>query len=82
VPLLWYRDPDVFRGSFPSHFHAIYAGSKAVVGIESLMILEGDLPPRARSLVLEWAALRQNELLAAFEKVQAHEAPQKIEPLL
>jgi hypothetical protein len=37
----------------PPHFHAIYAGQKAVIDIESLALIDGQLPPRARGLVIE-----------------------------
>jgi len=41
----------------PPHFHAIYGASKAIVDIESLSFIEGQLPPRARGLVIEWASI-------------------------
>ena len=65
----------------PPHFHVIYAGSKAVVDIESLAFIEGHLPPRARGMVIEWATIHQEELKEAFRKAQAMEAPGKIAPL-
>ena len=65
----------------PPHFHAIYADSKAVVDIETLALIEGHLPPRARGLVIEWATIHQDELREAFLKVEALEAPEKIQPL-
>ena len=37
----------------PPHFHAIYGGHKAVIDIETLVLIEGELPPRARGLVIE-----------------------------
>jgi len=36
---------------------------------------------RARSLVIEWATIHQDELRAAFQKAQAMELPGKIAPL-
>ncbi len=39
----------------PPHFHVIYGSSKAVVDIETLALIEGKLPPRARGLVIESA---------------------------
>jgi len=65
----------------PPHFHAIYGDSKAVVDIESLALIEGQLPPRARGLVIEWATIHQEELRSAFQKASALEAPGKIAPL-
>jgi len=65
----------------PPHFHAIYGGSKAVVDIETLALIDGDLPPRARGLVIEWATIHQDELRAAFHKAEVLEAPGQIAPL-
>jgi len=36
------------------HFHAIYGEYNAVFAIETLEMLEGDLPSRAQRLVKEW----------------------------
>lgn len=65
----------------PPHFHAIYGGQKAVVDIESLALIGGSLPPRARGLVIEWATIHQDELRKAFLKASSLEAPDKIAPL-
>jgi hypothetical protein len=70
-----------FGDHSPPHFHAIYGSNKATVDIEMLTFIKGKLPPRARSLVIEWAALHQDELQAAFRLAQAMEAPGKITPL-
>lgn len=44
----------VFFGDHPPpHFHAIYGEYVALVSIEALEIIEGDLPNRAQKLVLE-----------------------------
>jgi Domain of unknown function (DUF4160) len=54
----------IFFGDHPPpHFHAIYGEFNALVSIETLVILEGDLPSRAEKLIIEWATLYQNELL-------------------
>jgi hypothetical protein len=65
----------------PPHFHAIYAGRKATVDIETLAFIEGKLPPRARGLVIEWATIHQDELREAFRRATAMEVPGKIAPL-
>lgn len=46
----------------PPHFHARYADKKVAIEIESLRILEGNLPPRALGLVIEWASQHKAEL--------------------
>lgn len=54
----------IFFGDHPPpHFHAIYGEFNALVSIETLAILEGDLPNRAEKLIIEWATLYQNELM-------------------
>jgi hypothetical protein len=70
-----------FGDHAPPHFHAIYGDNKAVVAIESLALIEGSLPPRARGLVIEWATIHQEELRRAFRKAASLEAPDKIDPL-
>jgi hypothetical protein len=39
----------------PPHFHAVYSEYNALFNIETLEMIEGDLPPRARMMVIEWA---------------------------
>ena len=45
------------------HFHAIYGEYNAVFDIQTLEMLEGDLPVRAQRLVKEWGAKHKDELL-------------------
>jgi hypothetical protein len=40
----------------PRHFHAYYDEESAKIAIETLCVLAGKLPRRARALVLERAA--------------------------
>jgi hypothetical protein len=70
-----------FGDHSPPHFHAIYGGSKAAVDIETLTFISGELPPRVRGLVVEWATIHQDELRTAFRNAQAMETPEKIAPL-
>ena len=65
----------------PPHFHAEYAGSVALVGIRTLVVFSGRLPPRALGLVIEWATLHQPELLADWERAQAQQDLRPIAPL-
>ena len=51
------------------------------IAIETLEIIDGSLPRRALSLVLDWAAIHQRELLEAFNRAAALEAPGKTAPL-
>lgn len=70
-----------FDDHAPPHFHAVYGGREIQVGISPIKILEGDAPKRVQSMVLEWAALPQDELLADWERCHNAQAPLPIEPL-
>jgi len=65
----------------PPHFHVEYAEHNAVVNIAELKITRGKLPRRAANLVLDWAELHQQELLADWELCQNDLAPKPIKPL-
>jgi len=65
----------------PPHFHAIYAEHEALITIQPIAVHQGSLPARALSLVLEWAAVHQAELLANWNALRAGRAPAKITPL-
>ena len=70
-----------FNDHGPPHFHALYGEQEALVKIDGLAVIHGRLPPRAKSLVIEWASLHQAELHAAWERASQLEAPGKIAPL-
>ena len=65
----------------PPHFHARYAEYKGIIDINTLKMLEGDLPRRALNLILDWAELHQKELLLDWELCMKNQMPNKIEPL-
>jgi hypothetical protein len=65
----------------PPHFPARYAGQEVKIDIDALAVIEGRLPARALGLVMEWTALHQDELRAAFQRAANLEPPGKIEPL-
>ena len=65
----------------PPHFHATYAGNEAKVGIEPIAILDGTLPNRAASMVFEWAALHQAELMQNWNRLHSAQPVEKIKPL-
>jgi hypothetical protein len=65
----------------PAHFHAKYQDHEATFDIQTLGLREGDLPARARALVVEWAALHRDDLLNAWLELRAGRMPHKIAPL-
>jgi len=52
-----------FNDHFPPHFHAIYSEYNGIFDIQTLELIEGDLPNKAIALVKEWAANYQSDLL-------------------
>ena len=70
-----------YKEHVPPHFHAKYAGQWAAFSIDELKMIEGALPRRATSLVLEWAFQHRHELMANWEKAQRKEPLEEIEPL-
>lgn len=70
-----------FREHNPPHFHAVYGEEEILIELQNLKILKGYLSPRALGLVMEWAAMHQNELLHAWEQALNYQIPDKIEPL-
>jgi hypothetical protein len=71
-----------FKEHNPPHFHALYGGEMAVFSINDLKVLEGILPKRVTSLVLEWAFEHRDELLTNWQRCQSGQTPAKIEPLV
>lgn len=65
----------------PPHFHAFYAGHEAQVGVDPIILLAGNLPSRAASMVFEWAALHQRELTRNWERLRNDQPADRIEPL-
>jgi hypothetical protein len=63
------------------HFHAKYGDFRASFSINELRLLEGDLPPRVRALVLEWAFLHRDELMADWQLATARKPLAPIAPL-
>lgn len=57
------------------HFHVIYGEFNAVYAIESLEMLEGDLPVRASRLVKEWAEAYKRELLDMWTRQEFRALP-------
>ncbi len=57
------------------HFHAIYGEFNAVFDIQTMEMLEGDLPVRAQRLVREWGTHYQQELLRMWQSNELNLLP-------
>ena len=64
-----------------AHFHAYYQDDVAIFSLDPVELIAGELPRRQRRLVEAWAELHQEELLAAWERLQAGQVPVPIDPL-
>jgi hypothetical protein len=78
--VIWMYHDEAHHGGRP-HFHAVYGGDEATIDIESLAILAGELPPRGRRLVVEWARVHQPELRENWARARSHQPLAPIEPL-
>jgi uncharacterized protein DUF4160 len=70
-----------FSDHAPPHFHAEYAEHEALVTIETLEVLRGELPRRALALVLEWAAAHRDELRTDWNRARSGQTLESIAPL-
>jgi len=65
----------------PPHFHALYGELEAIININTLGVITGELTPRALGLVMEWALLHQKELLRDWNRAKNLEPLDQIDPL-
>lgn len=70
-----------FSDHAPPHFHAEYSAHEALIMIETLEVLRGNLPRRALALVLEWAAAHRNELREDWDRARSGRTLAPIPPL-
>jgi len=71
-----------FGDHVPPRFHALYAEFEALIDIQTLEVIRGELPGRAMALVVEWAQLHRDELIKDWELCAQNQTPSKIRPLL
>ncbi len=71
----------LFDDHNPPHFHAEYGEYELMVTISPIKIIKGDAPKRVKSMILEWTALHQEELLQDWELCASLQTPFSIEPL-
>ena len=59
----------------PPHFHAVYGEHVGLFNVDTLEMIEGDLPNRARGLVVEWARLHKEELKRMWDSQEFRKLP-------
>jgi hypothetical protein len=70
-----------FDDHAPPHFHARYGGDEVVIQINPVGVLRGKIPPRALSLVIEWAQKYQQNLIEEWNRAANNKKLHKIPPL-
>ena len=70
-----------FEDHNPRRFHARDGKDGAVIEIRTLRVLEGQIPPRALGLVVEWASQHREELLRNWEYARQTKPLGSIPPL-
>ena len=57
------------------HFHAVYGEYNAVYNIQTLEMMEGDMPTRAQRLIMDWASQYKQDLLHMWKDNQFRQLP-------
>jgi hypothetical protein len=71
-----------FNDHEPPHFPARYGEFEATIDIDTLSVLEGELPRRALALIAEWGIIHRVELIENWRLCREKAHPGKIEPLV
>jgi len=72
---MYYADHD------PPHFHVRYGKKKGRFALDDLRMLDGDVGPRVRGLVVEWASQHIDELRREWTLTRDRQPLFKIAPL-
>lgn len=59
----------------PPHIHVEYGEFVGIFNIQTLELMEGDLPKRAIDMVKEWGTLHQKELMQIWQTQQFIKLP-------
>jgi len=64
-----------YNEQLPPHFHALYGEYNGIINIETLVLIEGDLPSRALKFIKEWAEKYKEELLNMWNNQRISKLP-------
>lgn len=59
----------------PSHIHALYSEHIGIFNLQTMEMIEGDLPKKAQELVMEWLQKNQKDLLEMWESQSLRKLP-------
>jgi hypothetical protein len=65
----------------PPHVHGVHGGDEALVGIDPLRLLRGELAPRAAGLVTEWLLRNRDALMDGWLRARLGLPLERIPPL-
>ena len=63
----------------PAHFHAQYGEHEVLISLNGV-VMEGKIPRRALSMVLEWLTLHRDELLENWTRCKHRKSLLTIKP--
>lgn len=59
----------------PPHFHVSYGEYAGIFDIQTLQMMEGDLPAKAQALIQEWAGEHKDDLQKIWDKQEFIQIP-------
>ena len=65
----------------PPHFHVRYGAKRDRFTIEPLAMLDGEIGPKTRALVIDWGSMHAEELRKEWSLARARSPLFKIAPL-
>ena len=64
------------------HFHVEYGEYKALVDIDEIRVIRGQLPNKQMKIVLAWCVIHQEELVENWKLAKDNKPLKKINPLM
>lgn len=65
----------------PPHIHIYYQDFKAIININSCELTEGKFPSKQKKIVLAWAEIHKEDLLADWALASKGELPFPVDPI-
>ena len=59
----------------PPHIHILYGEYNAVIDLQTLKLMEGDLPGKGLAMAMEWATIHRDELLEMWSSQSFRHLP-------
>lgn len=59
----------------PPHIHILYGEYNAVIDLQTLKLMEGDLPGKGLAMAMEWATIHRDELLEMWSSQNFRHLP-------